>query len=321
MEEKTTDVLKNEFLNIINKDIECIVDSTIRLSERFISLKETGVSSRTFLHWKEKGLIDYNSDRRRVKLNAFEYIWVLCLAKMRNFGLSLDIIKKVQKTINIDIFDGIAELDNKEKEKLLKGTIYLTKDKDKAKEYITMFESDEGKNFFKDTNLRLTMFNVAIIKCIMDKERISISIYEDRDAIILFECTYELLKEMYGDEGLLEIDKLDTTPHLKLNLNYFINDFLKDDTRAKYLSNNKLLSLQELTVLRLLKNNEVNQITITKMQPHTEMRVSTKTYNNLTSEKADKVRKALNMGKFDKIELTTNQKDTIRISRQTNNKI
>ena len=321
MEEKTTDVLKNEFLNIINEDTEALGDSALRLSKRFISLKETGVSSRTFLHWKENGLIDYNSDSRRVKLNAFEYIWVLCLAKMRNFGLSLDIIKKVRKTINIDLIEGIAELDNKGKEEALKGTKYLTKDKDKAKEGITMFESDEAKGFFKDTNLRLTMFNVSIIKCILEKEQVSINIYEDIDAIIIFEYTYELLKEMYGDEALLEIDKLETTPHLKLNLNYFINDFLKDDSRAEYLSNNKLLSLQELTVLRLLKNKEVEQITITKMLPHTEMRVATKTYKNLTSEKADKVRKELNMGKFDKIELTTNQKDTIRISRQTNNKI
>lgn len=321
MKEKTTDVLKNDFLNMVNKDPEAIANSAIRLSERFISLKETGVSSRTFLHWKENGLIDYNSDSRRVKLNAFEYIWVLCLAKMRNFGLSFDIIKKVIKTINLDIIEEISKLENIEKEKLLKGTKYLTKDKDYAEECIAMVESSEATNLLKDTNLRLTMFNMAIIRCIIEKEHTNIYIYEDMDAIIVHEFTYELLKEIYGDEGLLEINKLETTPHLKLNLNYFINDFLKDDARAKYLSNNKLLSLQELTILRLLKNKEVEQITITKMLPHTEMRVATKTYKNLTSEQADKIRKELNMGKFDKIELTTNQKDTIRLTRQTNNRI
>ena len=94
---------------IESKDAE-IYDALENMSERFIRLRETGVSSRVFYHWKDQGLIEYELKGRNVLLNTFEYLWIMCLDSMRRFGLSLDIIRNAKRLIGTDIFDMLREI-------------------------------------------------------------------------------------------------------------------------------------------------------------------------------------------------------------------
>lgn len=72
-----------------------------------VPLKDLGVASRVFNHWKEKGLIDYEHEftledqlndvkRKNIKLNFFDALWVLMIKELRTFNIDLKTIREAK---------------------------------------------------------------------------------------------------------------------------------------------------------------------------------------------------------------------------------
>lgn len=69
--------------------------------EKSFSIKDTGLTYRTISSWSQEGLIDHfqNSDGKWHKFSFTELIEILIYKELREFGFSLDKIKKVKESI------------------------------------------------------------------------------------------------------------------------------------------------------------------------------------------------------------------------------
>src|SRR5437868_12390306 len=70
------------------------------LKEPRLYLKDTGISSRNISHWKNYDLLYTKKEADGWNtFNFFDYIWLKALEEMRKFGLPLNTIKGIKKTL------------------------------------------------------------------------------------------------------------------------------------------------------------------------------------------------------------------------------
>jgi DNA-binding transcriptional MerR regulator len=93
------------------------IDIKLIMAERVYKVKETEVPTRTIHHWKNEGLLfeehKKNEKNLMMKFSLSEYFWIKVIHKCRDFGLSINQIKKVKE----DIIDKVKSYDEKLEEK------------------------------------------------------------------------------------------------------------------------------------------------------------------------------------------------------------
>lgn len=93
------------------------IDIKLIMAERVYKVKETEVPTRTIHHWKNEGLLfeEHKKTEKNLmmKFSLSEYFWIKLIQKCRDFGLSINQIKKVKE----DIIDKVKSYDEKLEEK------------------------------------------------------------------------------------------------------------------------------------------------------------------------------------------------------------
>lgn len=103
--------IKLNLIKMNSTDIKSI------MTERVYKVKETEVPTRTIHHWKNEGLLFQEHKKTEknlmMRFSLSEYFWIKLVQKCRDFGLSINQIKKVKE----DIIDKVKSYDEKLEEK------------------------------------------------------------------------------------------------------------------------------------------------------------------------------------------------------------
>jgi hypothetical protein len=305
MDENVLSVIKNSFTDISNDNVEKFIAAAESMTKRFISLKETKVSSRNFNHWKEEGLIDYNTNEKRVKLTLFEYIWVKTISTMRNFGVSISIIKSIKKYMNTDVYRYLISVKEEnstaEFEKIIGN---FTKSKQEKEQIIFLLANYDNISDEDMLPFPSTLFNYSILNCLISRERADIIVLEGGESFLLLDSTYGFIKSTYGDETANGFDKILEAPHLKMNLNYLLYEFLKEEKRADYIVNKHIFSNSELLLIKLLRKNNTLKVEITKEKKGEVYKIDITEENKpIAEDKLDIIQKIIGLGKYQSINL------------------
>jgi len=97
-----TDAVSADFIDYLTNDKHADLHSLIR-SKRY-TVKNTDVSYRVINHWEEKGLLPKNSvdsGEGWRKFSFVEILWLQVVKHLREFGLSLDLIKQVRENVMV----------------------------------------------------------------------------------------------------------------------------------------------------------------------------------------------------------------------------
>ncbi len=215
-------------------------------------LKDLGVTARVLAHWKENDLIPTTQDSVGwSKLNFCEYIWVKIIQDLRIFGVPFHVIKKVKEHL-FGKPDFI--IDTRSFKEILKlKTEASTYNNLEEMERIRLNEMIDEPEFFEGFKKFWSNFkriDMIVSYSIQFRKKVGILISKDgkiREWLALDYKSYELA---YSRSELF------------ISISDFIFDFMNDETKEKFLLPLKLISQEELEVIRTIRRNDLKEIII-----------------------------------------------------------
>ena len=293
-----------DFLTLSQEEIERFELYYPQINSSIVPLSYTGVSPRNFFAWKDGGLIELsqeknNDERKWVKLNLVEYLWVKIIQNMRDFGMSYDLIKLVKEIMFANSFelaktvfenflfecnttlnytdDQIAEIKNNfevqrkiEKEKIEKGEISPT----------------EQSIIFK-----------IIIGTLLKKGNITLLIVKDKTGFLVDVTAHNKLEDI---NKLAEPSMV--KPHFAIPILGLLLDFFDDPKSEVYCEQFGFINPNEKKVLEAIRKNNFEEIHIKSISGN-DMAIDVITSENITDEKAIHIRKILGLNEYDEINL------------------
>jgi hypothetical protein len=258
-----------------------------------IKLRDTGFNSKTFHYWKMNGLLYFVEDGKWAQISFIEYLWLKVLESMQGFGCSLKLMKQIytdqflkayeQDLNKITATDHIAFFKNLKK---IRGL------NDEEQKKLEVYENSLNDPFISlHLRTEISYFYQTVSQSINAGVESGFVIYPDE--------TYS----MFGSgKEIVDRDR----PHIYIPLSHFIADLFVDKDKAEFVNQLKLFSEDEMRLVRELRSNNVERVTITYDK---EARKVTKIeYDKtglLNGDKAKEVMRILGMRNYSGIQLKT----------------
>jgi len=274
-----------------------------KMVESFMPLSITGVSARTYLHWKTEGLIpdshsNENSNEKQrewVRLNLFDFVWIKIIQVMRDFGVSIKTIKETKEFLFTDMVSVMIS----EKDEYLK---FLKDDSDTSNEDIESFdkEIDLLKTLIGDNPKEYDPFTTVIGSMVT-----SIFLLNDRGSIIInknkseFEVGYFTYKTM--NDFKEHIFPLLDRPHIQIPIRKLIEDFFDDPKSEKFIESFELLNLKERKVIKAIRQKDFKEIVIKRNSKNESIIIEIERDGELLDQKARDVKRVLGLNDYSEV--------------------
>lgn len=199
-------------------------------SENF-QLSDIGLTPKTAFDWSRSGIhLRARKSKYRRTYNGIEYVWLRLVKELREFGLSLDAIKRVRDTFltPFDLLDILQHSEDVSKKdlKLLKA----------------QFEN-------ADHELLNTIIAQVLLSSMVLRNKAFLLITKNGDCRL----TYERVTENLFDE-----------PCINFPMDYLVSNFIARESLYGLESLNDSLGLsdQEMKVLQLIRDGQINSLTL-----------------------------------------------------------
>lgn len=287
-----------------SKDVESFDLMFPRVVESIIPLAYTGVSARNFHSWKENELVDLvlekgDQERKNIKLNLYEYIWVKMIQTMRSFGLSYDTIKFIKDSLFATVSDTVIALKDETMEILRVEHGNTEEQLLEVSNAIDVFVTLINLGFDENSKYsieRTVIFQMITITFLRQLDSSILIINNDGDFKIDFTVNNKL--ENVRNLSLPSLSK----PHLSIPLLKYVEDFLGDPKSEKYSEGFGLINPKEKKVLDAIRKKDFIEIHI-KQDKENEIIIDVIKDGSITDEKASQIRKILGLGNYEEITL------------------
>jgi DNA-binding transcriptional MerR regulator len=236
---------------------------------------ELGLDPRVANHWSDKGLFPTNQVTGAWLLfNLSEAFWVKIIMKLREFNVSLDVIKKIKESFFTEpqkIFD---KYDKKYLIQKIKESNVLNS------EHLKHIDDDEiWKLIF---NIQLSDFEI-MIQSILLQRKLYFLILDNHDKALLLDETHLLLET--NQNYLKEYEEITQKSHIRISMNEILGDLVKCLGDLKCSEKIPILTKKEAEIIRLLRTENISKIEI-RFKNNSEAEIVEITTQNLISEKA-----------------------------------
>lgn len=278
---------------------------------RGLKTADTSISNRALSHWKKEGLLPQHADERKwVRLNLIEYVWLKMVEDLRHFGVSFTTIRRTKaRLFNYSSLPD-ETLDTEEN---IKRSRQFVKDRlgyDDSK-------IDLGLNKMKQPNAeqlaRAAHFNTAlsnqIICALLLRRKTGIYIPFEGDPIFYWDSDAERLENDSRLEG----------PYVFLPTQHYLKNIWNSPVLEDKLTKLQLLNDDELMVLRAIRSNDFKEITIKpEKDPNKDQKinVTTITDGELTPEMQRQITNILGLKNYQSITLKKKSNSQIYFERK-----
>lgn len=251
---------------------------------------DLGITARAINNWKDNGLLIDSDQKGWHKFNVTECIWLKIIQNLREFNVSLDVIKTIKTAL------------------IATPELHLAMEKTKAFEKM--------KVAFEKENLDelASAFESGEIQDIMRKEKISLLENFILDLIVtrsnyrlLFNLNGEIMvhKDNYEDElrSMPEYSDFIKTSHISISLNSLFFDVTNDLIEDNDLYKLSILTDQEHKVIQSIREKEVTKIEITFSKDQKPELIKVTRVNKLDS--ASRLKELLINKGYQDIKITT----------------
>ena len=204
-----------------------------KIINSLMPLSLTGVTPRTYSHWKKEGLIISTSsveeERSWVRLNLIEYVWIKIIQVMRDFGVPIEIIKETQQMLFKNILKHILS-DKKTLLNYIENEIKGGRnEKDSQKKMIEAITNEVVKSIPKEYEIFSTQIGLMVCDLLVRNNGGSIIITKKEG---VFDCDY--ITPTIVEQSPHKVIPLLELPRLQIPLRKFIDDFFNDPKMEKY---------------------------------------------------------------------------------------
>jgi DNA-binding transcriptional MerR regulator len=304
------------------------------LSEKPFVLTDTGISTRTFQHWKTFDLIpqvqeDAKGDKKRewVRLNFNDYLWLKTIDTLRNFGYPFEHIKSAK-----DALFKASHID-KAKETLRQNPQFLNKlienslkdsmpneTKEALKGLMTEDFMSRFQGILSQQMDLTTLWSMLIFESIQNKKNEYGLFFLEDGTCLPFQGD-----AFYGS-GMLDLKRADVqrlfrTPHIYISITNLIVEFISDEEKADYVFDLSLVNEQEHDLLRKFRSNEYKKITISYDKGQNSKIIKTEKEKKVKKENiADFVENVLR-NPYNKVSLTSTKKGELIVNVEKTKKL
>jgi len=293
-----------------------VLNLTPKLNEPILYLKDTGIASRVLSHWKNNDLLSGNreSDKGWSRFNFIDYIWLKSIQEMRNFGLSLETIKKVKKalyeklnikwdedTVKEVVEYGIKTIKNSAMDKVSKEML------------IQVILNPEFKTQFKDQVVNPSVLDGLIMNSLFNQEEAGFFIFGDGDIL-------PWLDSKHND---IESESLFKRSHLYISITEFIFEFITEEAKEQFLVPYLMVGKKELEALRRIRKDDLKEIIIKfpKGSNKEDMDIITKKKVKLTEEQQKSLRQMLRLKNYQTIVIKNQGEKDLYVEKDHREKI
>lgn len=264
--------------NVGNETPENIIQLDIKLMQPILKVGDTGISSKNLLHWKTNGLLlDYKHNIGGwTRFNFLQYVWLQVIKELREFGLSLDIIKKVK--------DGLIFPEDLYKPAVKQYAVSaLKKDKKNIRTPLNEMKNFSEYAIFHEST---SHYNNVLTDCIIRRINIYLVVFKNGDAYFLEEGNDLLFKrynyngdEQYDMRFVINKEEVRFRSHVCISLTEFIRLFAMHDTQSLTVNAIPILTEDEKQVIEHLKKNDLTELTVRVNDKKISLIEYTQTYN------------------------------------------
>lgn len=266
--------------------------------EREIPLSGIGISSWTFFDWKKKGLIPFDSENDRVKLNMIEYVWIRTIQEFRHFGLPYGELSHMKDFLfNPDLFFEALESAETEIKKLEDSGRHSTQELELIRRGVEFLRNNFDENSLIDKSI-LTFFASFVFRMIFfDEDAVIIAQRKKDDSgLIFFVHTYDQLNLMKDNQNPL------CKNHVLVRLRPLLLELLNLDSLEKYAFRLGLLTTDEQKVIMAIRERNYSEIII-KTIGENDLIIDVIEEVDIREDKAKEIRLLLGLNKYSEIEL------------------
>lgn len=261
-------------------------------------------------YWRRNGLLPFIEKGQWGKLSFVQLIWIQILESMREFGLSLDIMKNVCDYFFLDAYnDNVPKKNLSYTKKLLeeKQTAgMITLEEKNHLEFIKRNMSNE--QWFTTLKYDINYLTNLIVACIKENWLGGIVIFTDGTVGEFINGSYTThKKEVVNPEK----------PHVYLPLKYYLSTFF-DDSELAAMVNPVLLTEDEKLIVREIRKGNIREVRVEVEKGKIKRFDSTKE-GTISKEEAKEIMQRLGMKNYERIVLETRDEKTISIKRTKKN--
>ena len=261
----TNEQFKKAFVTSFSLDQ---VSFLAKASERTIRLKETGITSRVFNHWKKLGLLlsgaEISEKRKWEILSFIDIIWLGCVQELRDLRVSLESIKRIKEVLLSPLDPSIIiEMIDRELNKNTSGKINelihlflpaIEKLELDAEQKQLIIAQLSTKEFYRDLikNRPITFIDTMLMNAVIYKSEVGIYMFSDGEIVPFLKNEVNVLNS--NNERLHD-------SHLYTSLTKQIFKFLNDSTKAEYVAQYELLTKAEVEMITYLREKGFSEVT------------------------------------------------------------
>ncbi|MBK9283515.1 MAG: hypothetical protein IPM51_04265 [Sphingobacteriaceae bacterium] len=269
-----------------------------RITERKATLAMIGINPRTYIHWKNEGLVDasiQDDDKRLwVRLNLYDYVWLNCIKTLRGFGIGLEVIKELKSVLDTDIVQLITT-DFSEYSDFLKTQSNVSRSK--IQEQLDIIQSiNTNKSEVASEEKHLTsLFGSLIHRSLIlnDEGAIIVLLEGDKFSSICF--NYKNINDF--TEVFNQWMKI---PHVIIPIRRYIEEFMQEPKNEDNLMVWGFIDRNEKKVLDALNKRNFKEISI-KRNNNEDFIIEETTDGDIMEQKAKEIRRILGLNDYSEI--------------------
>lgn len=249
------------------QDVKTLIEGlgrTIDLNfTRAFVINDVGVTTRTMNNWMNLGLL-LNKDRvenSTYRFSFVELIWLNIVRELREYGFSLEKIKKVKEVLltPLDYMEYYSNLPVEDRKKIIKTLNKLPiKDEKIKKQYIESFEMGINELTSKKETFYFNILSAAIQNFLLIREDVKILVDIEGRAIPFFESD----KDNPAYERIFEQSGFDRESYITISMNKFYRKFVQNKNYFNFVKENQMLNENEIHILNLMREGKAKSITI-----------------------------------------------------------
>lgn len=271
-----------------------------KLVEAVVPLSTTGISARTFAHWKGEGLIDLPDTETRswVRLNLFQYIWLKIIQVMRNFGLPLLAIKEVKDLLFQETFAAFEKNGAKHYEKFLRDNSEYSDEQIKDQIKLIQEAIHLKRQIPEDQMIYLSLLGSLVSGMLLKNDQVSLTVTKVNDEFEVGMISYKSM----GDFSNIFFRIL-SQPHFQIPLRKLVEDFFNEPKNEKIAESFGLISKNEKRVIDALRNDEYKEIIIKFEDDRKALKIEVIKDGELRDQKVRELMKILGLNEYSEVTL------------------
>lgn len=270
------------------------------ITERLLNLNVTGVTPRTFQHWKSEGLVDHELDedgekRSWVRLNIFDFMWLKILKHARDFGLPIPVLVELKKFI---LNDPLAEL-LKNPDVMRAHAIQVlgrTHEEFEADLELTR-QSIAAKAYLPpEARFLTTQLGTMVLILIFKNWDVNLNVVKDEDGFKFFFIPL-------GDHPSMNqlSEPLFDTPYLTIPLLPMFKEFLDEPKNDKNLDAWGFIRKDERRALDAIRNKTFLEVVIKRKRGTDDLIIDATIEEDVLAQKAKEIRRILGMNDYTEV--------------------